>query len=1681
MYKHNKKNMLSLAVMIIFVAVIFCIISYRFIANDIIFTSVSLEANPQTVEIGETFDIVSSIGTASSEISKTSSFTMFLDNPNIELINFTDGHYHATLPSGEVVEYTAQYTSEGIYVTTNELTNGDTVQLKLSAVFNENTTKNNEVVNITISSNNESLASTSVTAHSDIEWNDEKTGPLSIKLIDKDNIYMSGDYTYTIKQYPSESNNIKDTNISTIKMSDTIVLPQGMTFSSTDNASIIKALGLESISGKNLNIQASNNSVTFTWEESNDGSIKEYNFKLDNDSFVFDDNFISSPLTNDLNTTLVSELGSEYPLETKKVITNFEITTPENFITNFKKELCSTNVYTIGLDNSWGYITQGDIVVYKISFTNKSDETLDYDLVDMLPDELSLISKDEIYDSKYPNIIGDSKNSEFSTEGNKITWHLKNIKPDEKVEAYIQCKSNINTDSNIINKAYLEDKEASITIKNKKKTDIATIEKTADYNGTMSGKEFTYTIKISNNNNSILKDRKIVDEIPSHLNIISATVDYCNSFSNSGKITIKNNTVTIDNISLGKNSYITYKIRVAIDENYDGESFKNVAKLYKDYEEEGSSTFNNTDSNVTITKTVNKSQLRPNDKFQYKITINNNLSNNIDYTKKPMIFRDNISDLFIVNDAYYTINSKKTSIDIKNNEIYFEYKDVLKSYSKIEVIVNCTVKENPTAEKVTNTAYWGEDSSSVDVEIINESNKLDIEKTAYHSNEVKIEDGMVDKEEIVKFRLKISNLSDKLPVSMLSISDDMTGDYRHFNHNTGKLGFKVIDKKNVTGFVDNGTILYKSNMWTETIQWTDCYFRLSANENYKDDLYYNENFSIEPNGYIILEYELKIGSNFNVGDNEVILNDEYKDSVELSALKPPIIDVEKNTDIHNFSIKEIDTIEIPYTITITNKSQSDDYFSEFEITDTLPDGLMFCNRWWGNPNPWINVDYVGGAWIEGKGGHYYDYIDGNTLHVIFGSIADDGTQTPLKFKSGETITITVKCKFTEEKIKELKENYENIYPYASFTNNVLLTSKNEFKDYDGNFVKELTSEETINIIPEVPHPGINKEFVGAFSGLYNGKLTNVPSAGDSIVWTITVTNTSNDGPCGILKDFIVEDIMPSDYLYDSSFNNKMYLITGEDESEISYIEPENIDGKLTWNFDNITLEKNQSLKIELCLKNDGSNKYSTIKNISRLITNETIEKNAVSSGELIDDYTIEDSAETFALIYKTSSYKTISYEPCGNHRNDPPAQIGYGYLASPQNKIQGKQCEPVYYKLYLKNESSTSLKNIYFIDKLPYINDIGVVSGYDRNSAFAVNYGEFVSAIVYDKNGNMKDISSSVKIDFSNTTNLFSDSAKDWIGENDVGTWHEDFNQDVNIRFYLEDISLSSLDYVEITFTGLIPEYVSKTGEDNVAWNNFGYSYNNDDIEKIMVAEPAKVGVWVSDNSASGEIIINKEYISEKNENTFYFALFKKDGENLTRYSSIESVTVNGNSSNKLSFTNLPPDKYYVYEVDSEGNILDLKTIIGQGQEVVLENDSKEILVQNIGKKASLKIFKHASNDNTLPLEGAVFELSNNTYSYQAITDKDGIAIFENLDFGEYTLTEIKSPKGYRLLDSNYSINISTENIDNNYTYNLSIDNIKEIYMPSTGSIGPYIFIYFGLFIISIIFIIFIVAKKSKI
>lgn len=129
------------------------------------------------------------------------------------------------------------------------------------------------------------------------------------------------------------------------------------------------------------------------------------------------------------------------------------------------------------------------------------------------------------------------------------------------------------------------------------------------------------------------------------------------------------------------------------------------------------------------------------------------------------------------------------------------------------------------------------------------------------------------------------------------------------------------------------------------------------------------------------------------------------------------------------------------------------------------------------------------------------------------------------------------------------------------------------------------------------------------------------------------------------------------------------------------------------------------------------------------------------------------------------------------------------------------------------------------------------------------------------------------------------------------------------------------------------------------------------------------------------------------------------------------------------------------------------------------------------------------------PLQGAAFTLTGNGHTYEATSDGNGYLNFTGLDVGEYTLTEISAPAGYKFSTAGVPVVISaTYNTDgtlNTYTIKINntatstytatneggwtssttinndadttgIINEKGVTLPSTGGIGTTIFYILG-------------------
>lgn len=126
-------------------------------------------------------------------------------------------------------------------------------------------------------------------------------------------------------------------------------------------------------------------------------------------------------------------------------------------------------------------------------------------------------------------------------------------------------------------------------------------------------------------------------------------------------------------------------------------------------------------------------------------------------------------------------------------------------------------------------------------------------------------------------------------------------------------------------------------------------------------------------------------------------------------------------------------------------------------------------------------------------------------------------------------------------------------------------------------------------------------------------------------------------------------------------------------------------------------------------------------------------------------------------------------------------------------------------------------------------------------------------------------------------------------------SWSTDTEGAYNFRVEIDSsIVVEPGNEVVVKFTGTVPAYVKNTGEENIAWNSFAYGYQNQMImgDTYMVAEPAKVGVWVETPTAQNTITINKE-LNGATGGTFYFALFEVLGnEKYNRLSDVMPMTL---------------------------------------------------------------------------------------------------------------------------------------------------------------------------------------------
>ena len=188
--------------------------------------------------------------------------------------------------------------------------------------------------------------------------------------------------------------------------------------------------------------------------------------------------------------------------------------------------------------------------------------------------------------------------------------------------------------------------------------------------------------------------------------------------------------------------------------------------------------------------------------------------------------------------------------------------------------------------------------------------------------------------------------------------------------------------------------------------------------------------------------------------------------------------------------------------------------------------------------------------------------------------------------------------------------------------------------------------------------------------------------------------------------------------------------------------------------------------------------------------------------------------------------------------------------------------------------------------------------------------------------------------------------------------------------------------------------------------------------------------VVITDKIKSG----NGEYLPEFELQKVTFA---PDG-NITDYG--EKIDVSNKikyNEDKTSFT------LELGEIGTQGYLLSYATTVND--EDPIQNNSAELKADAItpNKTAGVWIYKAAGgglnteinsklrirkvdSETGKGLAGAVFRIEKGDKSFELTSNEKGIALSDNLELGEYNVTEITAPEGYKATDEVYTVNVTS-------------------------------------------------------
>ena len=620
---------------------------------------------------------------------------------------------------------------------------------------------------------------------------------------------------------------------------------------------------------------------------------------------------------------------------------------------------------------------------------------------------------------------------------------------------------------------------------------------------------------------------------------------------------------------------------------------------------------------------------------------------------------------------------------------------------------------------------------------------------------------------------------------------------------------------------------------------------------------------------------------------------------------------DKTTNIVDMTAADLEQKTFSYSLALSG-SNNDYAGKKIVVEDTLPDGMEY-----------VPDSVEGTANYTALSGIQATRV-GQTLTFTFVSTEKFANQW------GGGVKLTYQAKLTADKAQELANSTAK---KVTLTNTLSKVTVVEGKNDGSDRVISPEDKVDISFTKTTPAPGFAKLAVASYAGkdYQNADLQKVENgyitAGDTLIWQAVLYNgkgeTDTAGKATLngeelgrldLTDVTLTDNLPSCYEFDNtSYPTKCFVVPLKADGSFAVDKYGMVSGNgatikttangdsVSWDVSSVTgtgvtegkLEPNYAIVVQFATTvKDGQEKEGVITNTGYATIDQPFSAEDTVAGEKQDNQ-IWSYANYNIVGLTTESWKTITYKNNGHNgtpHTDPATDTGYSRQPT-HNYVQGMQGEDVTYELHIKNNSPVALENMTIIDRLPYVGDLGLVSGYERFSAFGVTLKSIDSVTVGGT-----DVSANAAYSYStDKTSVLNEYSKDWLGQNDVMNWTNIKSDDtVDFRIQLQDTTVEVGEEVVVKVTATVPSYVAKTGEENIAWNSFAYSYQNTDIlgDTVMVAEPAKVGVWVQTPDTTVDVTVNKTLTeAETKDATFYFALFT-DENYTTRLSDVISATI---------------------------------------------------------------------------------------------------------------------------------------------------------------------------------------------